>query len=161
MDPHILATTDGTTFTVAGTLAQPVRYPAVAAADGAVWIVGGQLATSESTKVGGQSDAIQRFDPASHKTSVVGHLPETLGHATAVSLRGQLFVVGGQAGVAPSARIWSIDTKTGAVSDAGVMPGPRSDAGAAVIDDTAWLVGGETTDPGHPLDTVVALKILP
>lgn len=161
MDADVLATTDGATFKAVGTLAVPVRYPAVTWAAGAVWVVGGQLGTSESTKTGGQSDAIQRFDPASGKTVVVGHLPVTLGHASAVALGGVIWVVGGQAGTAPTDKIYRVDPATGAATEAGVLPGPRSDGAVAVIDGTAYLVGGETTDPAHPLDSVVLLRTVP
>src|SRR5581483_11835695 len=110
-------------------------------AAGGIWVIGGQLGTAESSSIGGQTDAIQRFDPATGRTVVVGHLPEALGHASALVLSGRLFVVGGRVGATPSDRIWAVDTRTGAVRAAGVLPGPESDAGAAVIGSTGWLVG--------------------
>ena len=158
MDADILTTTTGEAESVTGTLAVPVRYPAVAWGAGALWVAGGQLGTDESTKTGGQTDAVQRFDPATGTTQVVAHLPTPLGHASAVYLAGSIWVLGGQAGTAPSDRIYRIDPATSAVTAVGNLPGPRSDAGVAVIGDTAYLVGGETTDPAHPLDSVVALR---
>lgn len=158
MDSDILSTRDGQSFTVAGTLVVPVRYPAVAWGAGSVWIVGGQLGTQESSKIGGQTDVVQRFDPATGKTAVIAHLPAPLGHATAWFLDGSVWVAGGQAGTTPSDQLVRVDAGTGAVAVAGALPSPRSDAGAAVVDDTAYLVGGETSDPAHPLDTVVILQ---
>jgi hypothetical protein len=159
MTAAVLSTSDGTGFSVVGALPVPVRYPAVAAGAGGIWVIGGQLGTAESSSIGGQTDAIQRFDPATGRTVVVGHLPEALGHASALVLGGRLFVVGGRVGTTVSDRIWAVDTRTGAVRAAGVLPGPESDAGVAVIGSTGWLVGGEVSGPTAPLDTVVELRL--
>jgi hypothetical protein len=160
MAADILATQDGATFHRAGSLVQPVRYPAVAVLAGSIWVFGGQLSTAESSKSGGQSDDVQRFDPRTGKTEVVAHLPTTLGHAMAFSLGGNLFVVGGQVGAQPSAHMYRIDG-TGRAISVGILPGPRSDAGVVVVGGSAWLVGGETTDPAHPFASVVELSPSP
>jgi N-acetylneuraminic acid mutarotase len=157
MTRGILATNDGRHFRVAGHLKVGVRYPAVAAAAGAIWVVGGQLATTASTAAGGQSDAIQRFDPGTGRTTVVGHLPKTLGHAMAFVLGGQLFLAGGRHGTTATARIWRMDERTGQVTAAGRLPFAFSDAAAVIVDDQAWLIGGETSGPTAPLRTVVAV----
>jgi hypothetical protein len=159
MAPDILATTDGVHFASVGRLAVPVRYPAVAVADGAMWIVGGQLGTGESSAVGGQSDAIQRFDLRSHKTTLVGHLPVTLGHASALVLGGHVLVLGGDVGTTPSAQIWAIDTTSGAPSQVGTLPGARSDAAAAVVGGVGYLFGGEDVGPTAPLQSVVVVRV--
>jgi N-acetylneuraminic acid mutarotase len=156
MDADILATTDGSTFTRVGALIQPVRYPAVAAFGGSIWVFGGQLSTAESSKSGGQSDDVQRFDPKTGRTDVVGHLPTSLGHAMAFSLGGSLFVVGVQVRAQPSTEMYRVD-ESGKATSVGSLPGPRSDAGVAVVGGMAWLIGGETTDPAHPLASVVEL----
>lgn len=161
MQADILATTDGAGFQVVGRLRVEIRYAAVAAGDGYVWAVGGQTGTSESSSVGGQSDAIQRFDPRTGVTTVIGHLPRALGHASAAFLAGTLWVVGGEAGTVPSTQMWAIDPATGKVRAAGNLPAPRSDAGTAVVGTTAYLLGGENSSgPAAPLDTVVALKVV-
>jgi len=157
MDTDVLATKDGSTFTAVGRLVQPVRYPAVAAVGGQIWVFGGQLSTAESSKSGGQSDDIQRFDPATGQTTVVGHMPTTIGHAMAFSIGGSLFVVGGQVGAQSSAAMYRV-TPGGLAVPIGSLPGPRSDAGIAVVGNTAWLVGGETTDPAHPMASVLKLS---
>ena len=158
--PAILETSDGVQFRQVGRLVQPVRYGAMAAVDGAIWIVGGDLGTGESTSAASQTNDVQRFDPRTGVTKVVGHLPVTLGHASAVVLGGQLFVLGGRTGAMLSDRIWRVDTATGAVSVVGTLRYPRSDAGVAVSGDTAWLVGGETVGPTAPLDTVLELRLV-
>ncbi|HET9061613.1 MAG TPA: hypothetical protein VFN61_17000 [Acidimicrobiales bacterium] len=47
MQPTVLATTDGAHFKLAGRLKVGVRYPAVAARGGYIWVAGGQAGTSE------------------------------------------------------------------------------------------------------------------
>jgi YVTN family beta-propeller protein len=157
----ILATSDGIHFRDVGLLPQPVRYAAVAVAGGVIWVVGGQLGTGESTAVGGQTNDIQTFDPTTGRSAIVGHLPVTLGHASAVALDGQLFVLGGRTGTVLSDRIWRIDLSTGQAIAAGTLLSPRSDAGVAVIGSRAWLIGGESTGPTAPLATAVALELVP
>lgn len=160
MQPDILSTTDGTTFTVAGQLQVPVRYPAVTVADGDIWVIGGQVGTSESG--GGQTDVIQRFDPRTGTTTVVGHMPEPLGHASAVFLGDTVWVVGGVTGTTTSAQVWAVDPSTGAVRAAGSLPAPVSDAGTATVGSTAYLLGGEgPAGPTAPLDTVLELRVAP
>jgi hypothetical protein len=158
MDEDILATSDGTTFRTVAQLPIPVRYAATTFADGAIWVIGGQLGTSESTKTGGQSDAVQRVDPVSGNATIVAHLPTTLGHASAFTLGDQVFVAGGQAGTTPSATITHIDTAAMTVAQVGTLPDARSDSAVAVDGDTAWLIGGETTSAARPLDTVVRVQ---
>lgn len=159
MDHTIDATSDGASVHAAGTLALGVRYPAVAATGGDVWIVGGQLATTESTRSGGQTSDIQRYDPSTQTTTVVGHLPVPLGHATAFAIGGFVYVAGGRTGDVASSRIWRIDPVTGRASIAGHLPVACSDMAAVVIGSTAYLIGGESSGPLAPLRTVFAVRI--
>lgn len=159
MDRAIETTADGAHVSIGGSLVLGVRYPAVAATPGAVWIVGGQLATTESTRTGGQTDDIQRFDPATGRTVVAGHLPVPLGHATAFALGGAVYVAGGRSGTRAVRTIWRLDPATGKVTAAGTLPTATSDLAAVVIGTTAWLVGGETTGPDAPVRTVLTVSI--
>lgn len=59
----------GVTWHDAGTLAQPVRYPALAIIDRAVYLFGGV-----TTADGSDTTAIQRYDPKSETTTVVGEV---------------------------------------------------------------------------------------
>ncbi len=156
MTPDILATTDGVSFRTVGRLVVPVRYAAVAAAGGALWVVGGVTSTSEGGTA--ETDAIQRFDLGTGQTTQVGHLPQPMGHATAIALGGQVYVLGGRSATVPSSTIWRIDTATGAAQPAGNLPQALSDAGSVVVGGVGYLVGGEVTGPQAPLATVVALR---
>lgn len=157
MDGQLLSTADGKTFTPVGTLVQPVRYGAAAVAGGALWVVGGSLGTTESSKGATFVDTIQRFDPRTGTTTVVGHLPERLSHACAFAMGDDLYVVGGRTGAGPSDQILRIDTTTGSVTTDAGLPASRTDAGVVVIGATAWVIGGETTDAAHPLDSVLSI----
>jgi hypothetical protein len=166
--PAVLATTDGRTFSAVASLGVPVRYPAVAAAGRYIYVFGGQ-SVGPGTSSAPVAD-IQRIDPASHHTSVVGQLPYPLEAAAAVNLGGNIYLAGGErpgaagatpgmgttqldgwatAGGAPApglsaaGDIWSFNPATAALVPAGRLQVPTSHAGVAVDGNTAWLVGGE------------------
>jgi hypothetical protein len=156
MTPDVLATTDGQSFRTVGQLAVSVRYAAAAASGGFLWVIGGVTSTSEGGTAA--TDTVQKVDLATGRATVVGHLPAPMGHATAVVLAGQIFVLGGRSGTVPNASIWRIDQASGQVVPAGRLPQPVSDAGSVVLGGVGYLVGGELTGPAHPLDSVVVLR---
>jgi hypothetical protein len=159
MSRAVLSTRDGRAFATVARLAVGVRYAAVTATPGALWIIGGQLATTESTRSGGQTSDLQRVDLSTGRVSIAGRLPATLGHAAAFTLRGAIYVVGGRSGDTASARIWRVDPATAKVAVAGRLPMAYSDMAAVVIDGAAWLVGGEAGGPNAPLRTIVRLTV--
>jgi hypothetical protein len=162
-DPEVLATPDGTTFASVVALAVPVRYPAVAAVGGNLYVFGGQAVTGAGA--GTPVDDIQEVDPARHTATVVGHLPSPVAAAAAVLLGNQIYLAGGdgpaQAGSVPSSTtassagekstgtstvstIWAFDVATKRMLSAGQLHVPVSHSCVAVLGSTAWLVGGET-----------------
>ena len=159
MARDVLATTDGHTFRTVGRLRIGVRYPAVAAVGRYVYVVGGELATTEGTLAGGQTDAVQRIDPASGQVRVIGHLGRGLGHATGFALGDRLFVAGGRRGSAATADVIEVNVQNGGSRRVGRLPRAMSDAAAAVVGSEAWLVGGETSGPSAPVNTVLALRV--
>jgi N-acetylneuraminic acid mutarotase len=159
MAPQILATPDGVTFRPVADLPVPVRYAAAGVVGGTLWVIGGVTSTSEGGTA--ETDAVQRVDLATGEARVAGRLAAPLGHAAAVVLGGQLFVVGGRSGGAPSAVIWRLDQGTGSLMPAGQLPQPLSDAGVVVVGGTGYIVGGEVTGPAAPLETVVSLRAVP
>src|SRR5215831_12905041 len=98
-DAGVLATTDGRTYLKVAALPVPVRYPAVAALGGQIYAFGGQAITGPHA--GAPVGTIQAVDPARRTTAIVGELPEPLLGAMAVTVHGELFVVGGES---PAAR---------------------------------------------------------
>jgi outer membrane protein assembly factor BamB len=172
-DAQVLATTNGRTFTKVAALKIPVRYPAVAALGGQIFVFGGQAITGPHA--GAPLDAIQAVDPARHTAAVIGHLPEPLAGAVAVTVGGEVFVAGGESSAAqrltpgagttqlgpgesspgPGAgassaptstvsTIWAFDPATKRLLVAGRLQVPVSHAAVAVVGSTAWIVGGES-----------------
>ena len=179
-DATVLATRDGRRFSVAARLAVPVRYPAVAAAGGQIWVFGGQ--TSH-----GITNVIQRIPlPGTSRTGagqtvrgrriasgvVAGHLARPTTAAAAFTLGGTLYVAGGltavarpgQATASPSAPLTTSDAvlryqpgRPAAL--AGRLPVPVANAGVGVLGGTAYLVGGD--DGVRPVPTVTELRLVP
>jgi N-acetylneuraminic acid mutarotase len=143
MLPDILRTTDGITFTRVGRLVVPVRYPAVAVVGTAIYLFGG---VSDSAK-GIDTPAVQRFDTRRGVIDVVAQLPSSLSHASAVVLRGSVFVLGGYVDNSRlSDQILRFDPVTGASTDVGALPAAVSDGAAVAVGGRGYLVGGQGTD---------------
>jgi len=151
-DPQVLATRDGTHFRVAARLPVPVRYAAVTAAAGEIWVFGGQTSS-------GATNAIQRISPATGQASVVGHLLAPLQGATAVVLNGQIYVAGGVAAGGTSPMVYRFDPATSGVSAAGELPVPVAYAAGAVVGGVGYLIGGE--DGPRSVPTVTTLRLVP
>jgi hypothetical protein len=96
-DPAVLATADGRSFSSVASLPVPVRYPAVAAAGGILYVFGGQAITGPSA--GQPVNDIQEIDPRRHTASTIGHLPIPLAAAAAVTIGGQIYLAGGESTV--------------------------------------------------------------
>ena len=172
-DAAVLATTNGHAFTAVATLPVPVRYPAVAALGGKIFVFGGQAITGGHA--GAPLDVIQAVNPARHTAAVIGHLPRPLAGAVAVTVGNELFVAGGEssatrppaAGVGmtqlgpgetspgPGAEasasptttvstIWAFDPATTRLLPVGHLQVPVSHAAVTVAGGTAWIVGGES-----------------
>jgi len=77
LDRQVLATMDGVQFRVLATLVAGVRYPAVAEEGGLIYVIGGAGATGDETD-------IQRIDPVTGKTDVIGRMPQPISHASAM-----------------------------------------------------------------------------
>jgi len=141
-DPAVLATSDGRGFKTIATLRIPVRYPAVAALGGKIYVFGGDALTS--TGGWAPADAIQAIDPAKHTAAVVGHLAKPLAGAAAMTLHNEVFVAGGETARSSVLTIWAFNPATNRLLPAGRLQVPVSHAGAAVIGSTGWIVGGES-----------------
>ena len=178
-DPHVLATTDGQHFTVVGSLPVPVRYGAVAALHGDIYVFGGQQAAG--ARRGQPSDAIQMIDPSARTLRVVGHLPVALVGAAAATLSGHVYLAGGTtsagtssgsatavaaaqpggSAAAPGAAsspggttraVYAFDPASDQALPAGMLPSPVAYAGVGVVGNRAWVIGGEVD--GTPVSSV-------
>jgi Kelch motif len=126
---EIYRTYDGVHFDLVGRLPVGLRYPAVSAANGDLFIAGGVSAS-------GPSSAVYRFDAGTRDVSTVGQLPVASAHAVAITVGSGIEVLGGSPEV--SARI---ATNTLVVEPAG---GRLDDANGAVVGGrTSFVLGGD------------------
>lgn len=134
----VLMTTDGRRFSTVARLPVPVRYPAVVADRGVIWVFGGEH-DGRLVKV------VQRIDLKSRRASVVGRLPRPLGHAAAMMLAGQVLIAGGRTSAdAVTSQMWWWVPGDRAFRPAGALPYPVADAGVLSTAGGAYLIGGET-----------------
>lgn len=156
-DPQVLSTSSGRTFSVVASLPVAVRYAAVTAANGKIYVFGGQAVTGP--RAGLPVDDVQVVDPAKHRAVIAGHLPEPVEGAVAVDLGGRIYVAGGNTDATPNsatadtltvAGIWKYDPRHATTTLVGRLPVAVSHAGAAVTGGTAWIVGGETDGTVQP-----------
>ena len=146
-DPRVLATTDGRHFRVVARLPVAVRYAAVTAVAGLVFVIGGATTA-------GDAGTIQVVDVAEGTARVVGRLPVSTSHATALTIGGSIVGAGGRHAGRALDSVIAIDPTTYAVRLAGRLPRPASDAAGVVVGGVGYLLGGEST---HPLATVVTI----
>ncbi len=147
-DRAVLATADGVRFRTVATLRVGVRYPAVAAVAGKVYVIGG------STPAGDITD-VQEVDPRTGAVRIIGHLGHALSHASAFVIGGQVLIAGGRRGALAQTAVWRLDPMTGAVTRAGRLPYPVSDSATIVVDGVGYLIGGE--GPRGPLATIISV----
>jgi hypothetical protein len=173
-DPTVLATRDGHTFSPVATLPVPVRYPAVAATGGRIYVFGGEAISSAGA--GGPVNVIQVINPRRHTATIVGHLPIPLEGAAAVTIGTQIYLAGGESSVTQAVTPGVGTTQLGpppsganpgagatsATDTADVVPGNgttttgrllASNSGSATTSSTAPLAGGES-GPTTPTSTV-------
>ena len=138
LDRSVVATEDGAHFRVVATLLHGVRYAAVAAVGGRIYVIGGV------GSAGDRSD-IQRVDPATGKVDLVGQMPAPISHASAIVRDGRILVIGGRSGGKPVDAIWVIAVDSGATGLVGRLPRPLSDFAIADVAGTIYVIGGETS----------------
>jgi N-acetylneuraminic acid mutarotase len=137
--PTVLATRDGRTFRVVARLRVTVRYAAVAALDGAIWVVGGEHLHHFLS-------VVQRIDPTTGTVRFVGRLPHPRGEAVAVAVDGRLLLVGGRTAAATDPAVLVGTPSGGRLTwrRVGSLPVPTADPGAVVVGGSVVVVGGET-----------------
>jgi hypothetical protein len=152
----VLATTNGRAFRKVATLPLPVRYAAVAAAGNRIWVFGGLTPA-------GNSRVIQQVNLATGRARVVGRMPAPISAATAVTLGGRIFIAGGQVtmgggALIASRKVLAYDPARHRVTTAGRLPAGVTNAAAAVIGGTAFLVGGNNGK--RQVTTVARLRLV-
>jgi hypothetical protein len=142
-DASVLATSDGVNFRMVATLPVPVRYGAVAALAGKIYVFGGEAITGQNA--GQPVNVVQVVDPAQGQVTMGSPMPLALEGAAAGVAGGTLYLAGGvTAADDPSAAVWAFDPSSGGLLQAGNLPVAVAYAGATVVGSRLWLVGGET-----------------
>jgi YVTN family beta-propeller protein len=147
----IVAWRPGTAARVVARLPVPLRYAAVAAADGRLVIAGGSLETNTA------STAVYAYTPGLAAPVRLGSLPAPTTHASAAALGSTVYVIGGR-GAAPGSatgRIVAIDSRSGRTWAAGSLRSPRSDLTAVATGGRILLAGGR-----GPLRTEATVAVL-
>ncbi len=150
----VLETQDGRSFTTLAHLRVPVRYASVAARGDHLFVLGGELANGTDTA------EIQSVDLSTGATSIVGRLPAGLSHASAVTLRARVLLLGGRREGRTTDQVLRFDPHRVLSRQVGRLPAPVQNAAAGVVGNTAYLIGG--LDPsGRPLETIDQLRLNP
>ena len=158
-EPKVLATTDGTHYTTVATLAVGVRYPAVVARGGLLYVFGGQTASTGTATTA--TDDIQVVDPVAHTAKVVAHLPQPLYGAAAFVFDGTPYVAGGQ--VPGGVTLTTIDAfvpTSKKVLNAGLLPQAEAFGGYTTVGSgksaVGYIAGGEVASQSGPDQAGVA-----
>jgi hypothetical protein len=145
----IIAWRPGAPPQVVGMLPQPLRYPAVTAAQGRVIIAGGSTQR-------GASDELLSFDPQTRQVSPLGRLPAPVTHAAGATLANSVLIVGGRGDTQTSQTdaITVVNPTSGQIIQTPAkLPAPLSDIGAISFPNSVVLVGGRSTKGASPAVT--------
>ena len=148
----IVAYRPGAGARVVGRLPTPVRYAAVAAADGRLVIAGGSLPN------GTASSAVFSFEPSTGSVTRLGKLPAPTTHAAAAVVGDDVFVIGGRGAASdtPTDRIVEVE-RSGHVRLSGHLLAARSDAAAVALGNSILVAGGRVA--GSPTANVGKLVV--
>ena len=157
-DSAVLATTDGRSYHTVAQLPVAVRYPAVAALGGKLYVFGGDAVSGPGS--GKPVADVQVVDPSTGRAVVAGSLPEPIAGAAAAALDGVLYLAGGETTQSsstsgtptPVSSIWAWIPATRRALTAGHLMVAVSHAAAAVVGSRVWLVGGESGASGPTTD---------
>ena len=148
----VLSTTDGRTFRKVATLPTTVRYAAVLAAHGEIWVLGG-------SHQGRPIATVQRIDPSTGRVTVVGRLPTALSDAAAIDLDGQILLVGGRTTTGVSGGVYDFDPVTNSTRLVTHLAVPVADAAAIVSNGRGYIIGGENAAPVAAVQVVTATRL--
>ena len=135
----VVAWRPGTGPRVVAHLPVGLRYAAVAIAGNGLLVLGG-------VSPAGTSDAIYRFDLATHRVTRVGTLPRPTEHGNAATLGSTVYLVGGRgpSDTDQTSAVYAVDPATGRVRSAGRLPTPTSDAAVMTMGNAIVVAGGQS-----------------
>ncbi|MGH2896378.1 MAG: hypothetical protein ACRDPM_24350 [Solirubrobacteraceae bacterium] len=149
---YVVGGFDGTNYLNTIVAWRPGRGPAVVARlpvglrYAAVTIDGSGLYVLGGVTPAGPSDAIYRFDLATHRVRRIGTLAHPTEHGNAVTLGAMIYLVGGRGPVDTdqTSAVYAVDPTTGRVRPAGRLPKPTSDAAVMTIGRAIVVAGGQS-----------------
>jgi hypothetical protein len=148
----VLRRVGGGSATRVAKLPTAVTGAAAAVVGDRLYALGGLLA------VGKLSDEIQEYDVATEHSVIAARLPKPLWHASAVTLDGYVYVLGGASRGGPTATILRFDPWRDSVSRAGHLPvRATGGAAAAVRLRRGYLVGASVPGAGR-LNFAITLR---
>ncbi len=158
----VLSTRNGSTFAPAGQLDVPVRYPAAAVAGGQLFVVGGDSGSSPTSTSAAATDDIQVVDLKTGQTTIAGHMPAPLSHASAATIDGSVYVFGGRSGGNVADTVYKLSAgPTGVTATSvGTLPVGASDMAVASVGGAVYLIGGEG-QTGAPGQSVMVARMVP
>ncbi len=128
------------TWTTLAPMPTPRQEVAVAALDGAVWVIGGFGPRAEPV------GTVEVYDPATNRWRARPPLPVALHHAAAAVVDHRLFVVGGYEGGrvrwTPSQTVFEWDGERSSWGTRAAMPTARGALAVAVLDGRVHALGG-------------------
>jgi hypothetical protein len=125
-------------------LPTPVTDAAGAAVGDRLYAIGGLMAN------GRPSNAVQEYDIATEHSVIAARLPRPVSGASAITMEGFVYVLGGKTGAASSSAILRFDPYADAVAPGGRLPTPLEGGSAvAVRPRSAFLVGASGPDSSH------------
>jgi hypothetical protein len=131
-----------------------VSGAAPAAVGDRLYAIGGRLANGQL------SGDIQEYDVATQHSVIAARLPKPLWRASAITLDGYVYVMGGVTSSGPTASILRFDPWRDVVFHAGHLPLPATDgAGAAARLRRGYLVGARAPGAGR-LNFAITLRAL-
>jgi hypothetical protein len=140
----VLRAVGGGTPTRVAKLPTAVSGAAPAVVGERLYAIGGRLANGKLSR------EVQEYDVATEKSVIAARLPKALWHASALTLDGYVYVLGGETRSGPTATILRFDPWRDAVSGAGHLP-VRASGGAAAAARLrrGYLVGARVPGAGR------------
>jgi Kelch motif len=136
-------------WTIAAPMPIAVNHPAVATSGGRLFVYGGYAASSG---LSGETDALQRYDPAADSWTMLAGSGVKLGAATLAPVGRRLYAIGGATGGAAQRLVQIYDVPKGTWSAGPPMRIAREHLASGVIDGRILVLGGR--DAGRNLDAV-------
>ncbi|MGH2983079.1 MAG: Kelch repeat-containing protein [Solirubrobacterales bacterium] len=141
------------TWALAAPMPIAVNHPALAVSGGRIFVYGG---FTDSGALTGETDALQRYDPATDSWATLTGSGVRRGAATLAPVGRRLYAIGGVGGGAVQRLVQVYELRSGSWSGGPPMRVAREHLASGVIGDRIIVLGGR--DAGRNLDAVEVLS---